>query len=387
MSSLIAHNQQNSLVTQRDITLLSPIVATYGSVENFCRVYSLSKHCPPHLEKKPVEIQLMIAYGLCFGLHPFAAIKNVMVLNNIPSLYGDAVTAMCHATRQLRKLQVSIKHTDNVIENLKINDKPAKNIIATCNIIREGVEEITTSFSLIEANEAGLLFAKDKNGKPYPKVVWHKYTTRMLSWRAKTYAIREAFPDKLVGLTTFEELIDYPDVNYDGEIVFNENGSARLVPTGSKTNRNNQAITRSPIGRKNHQQQPIQSQEEYVDGEIMENEAQKQGIECDENIDMYDDNSLSDEQHVDASNELKQQYEEKQKVNAEREKFKKQMDNGLAQFINSSLEEIEVKTTSQKYQDWTLRLQESFPDLFAEYNERLTNIIDEKMKLYHKDKS
>ena len=344
MNALIPQNQNNSLITQRDITLLSPVIATYGSIENFCKVYAQSEHCPTHLKNKPVEIQLMIAYGLCFGLAPFAAIKNVMVLNNIPSLYGDAVTAMCYATRQLRKLQVDIKYTDDEIPNLEINEKPAKNIIATCNIIREGIEEITTSFSLVEANEAGLLFSKDKYGKNYPKVVWHKYTTRMLAWRAKTYAIREAFPDKLVGLTTFEELIDYPDVNYDGEIVFNENGSARLAPSSNKTVRNTTSLPRKQVVNKN----------------ISHNNSNE---EC------------SDVDFIDV---METEVDDK-----ETQKFKKQIETVLNQFENSSAEQIEKRTEKESYQSWISKLQSFNQDLFDDYNQRLTSIIDDKMKEIH----
>ena len=344
MNALIPQNQNNSLITQRDITLLSPVIATYGSVENFCKVYSVSENCPNHLQNKPVEIQLMIAYGLCFGLAPFAAIKNVMVLNNIPSLYGDAVTAMCYATRQLRKLQVDIKHTDDDIPNLKINGKPAKNIIATCNIIREGIEEITTSFSLVEANEAGLLFSKDRSGREYPKAVWHKYTTRMLAWRAKTYAIREAFPDKLVGLTTFEELIDYPDVNYDGEIVFNENGSARLTPSSTKPIRKTTSLQRKQVVNKN----------------IIHNNSYE---EC------------SDVYFIDV---METEVDDK-----ETQKFKKQIETVLNQFENSSAKQIEKRTEKESYQSWISKLQEFNQDLFDDYNQRLTSIIDDKMKEIH----
>lgn len=351
MNALIPQNQNNSLITQRDITLLSPVIATYGSIENFCKVYAQSAHCPTHLQNKPVEIQLMIAYGLCFGLAPFAAIKNVMVLNNIPSLYGDAVTAMCYATRQLRKLQVDIKHTDDVIPNLEINGKPAKNIIATCNIIREGIEEITTSFSLIEANEAGLLFSKDRSGREYPKVVWHKYTTRMLAWRAKTYAIREAFPDKLVGLTTFEELIDYPDVNYDGEIIFNENGSARLAPSSNKPVRNTTSLPRKQVINKtnNHNNN---SNSEYIDVE---------------HVSDYAD-------FIDVMEEVDDK---------ETQKFKKQIETVLNQFENSSAEQIEKRTEKESYQSWISKLQSFNQDLFDDYNQRLTRIIDDKMKEIH----
>lgn len=331
--------------------LLLPIISTFGSVEKFCVRYSESKTCPSHLQNNPTEIQIMIAYGLSFGLNPFAAIKNVMVVDNIPSLYGDAVTAMCYATGQLEKLQVSIEETDEVLKGVLINGKEAKNIIARCVIKRRGVDEIHTSFSLKEAAEAELLFityTDKKTGQRVtrPKKIWHSYTTRMLSWRAKTYAIREAFPDKLVGLTTFEEVIDYPTVNQDREIIFNENGSARYVENKPAS----QASFLAP--RKAEVIDEVVTTAEVVESNSDASVCVTEGVENNK-----ESVTISDKE-LDA-------------LTAQSEK-------AIVSFINSPLDVIEKRIKSPKYIQWKEDLQKKAPEVYAGFIQSFNNVYASK---------
>lgn len=323
-------------IEKTQASLLTPILATYGSVDKFCVQYAQSSLCPEHLKNKPNEIQIMIAYGLSFGLSPFAAIKNVMVVDNIPTLYGDAVTAMCHATGQLEKLQVNIEETDEVLSGVLINNKEAKNIIARCVIKRRGIEEIHTSFSLKEAAEAGLLFITftDKVTKKLiirPKKIWHSYTTRMLSWRAKTYAIREAFPDKLVSLTTFEEVIDYPHVNPNREIIFNENGSARYVE-------NKTPSTTSFLASRN-----VEVVSEVADSP-KDNKIDSEASVC---VTEGVKNNLCSEKELDT--------------------FTEQSEKAIVSFLNSPLEAIEKRIKSVKYIQWSEELKKKAPEVYASY--------------------
>lgn len=365
----------SELITQQNRVLLSPIIATYGSVEAFCKKYADSEYCPPHLQTKASEIQLMIAYGLSFGLNPFGAIKNVMIVNNIPSLYGDAVTAMCYATKELRKLQVEIIETDEQLD-FEVNKKPAKNLIAKCYIRREGIEEITTSFSLKEAFEAGLLYgtARDKKtGKmyTYAKDVWHKYTTRMLSWRAKTYAIREAFPDKLVGLTTFEELIDYPEVDVGNNITFNENGSARFTDEylESQNPKNQPKKLTFKRDRANNNIQPNEIIHDIVDPL----DEPSNSVICDSDVnDEYLDSLVAMD-----NNQAPVVIPD----NSEYLSYKAQCDKAITLFLNSSLSQINTRCVSPKYNQWANDLKEKFPDLYEDYRTRFNEVYNNKREI------
>lgn len=365
----------SELITQQNRVLLSPIIATYGSVEAFCKKYATSEYCPPHLKQKAVEIQLMIAYGLSFGINPFGAIKNVMIVNNIPSLYGDAVTAMCYATRELRKLQVEIIETDENLD-FEVNNKRAKNLIAKCYIRREGVDEITTSFSLKEANEAALLYGigKDKKtGKPYKyaKDVWHKYTTRMLAWRAKTYAIREAFPDKLVGLTTFEEVIDYPGVDVGNNITFNENGSARFTDEylESQNPQNQPKKLTFKRDRSNNNIQPNEIIHDIV--EPLDEPSNSVIFDSDVNDEYLDSLVAMDNNQAPVV----------VPDNSEYLSYKAQCDKAITLFLNSSLSQINTRCVSPKYNQWANELKEKFPDLYEDYRTRFNDVYNNKREI------
>ena len=359
----------SELITQQNRVLLSPIIATYGSVAEFCKQYADSEYCPPHLKTKASEIQLMIAYGLSFGLNPFGAIKNVMIVNNIPSLYGDAVTAMCYATKELRKLQVEIIETDESLP-FEVNKKPAKNIIAKCYIRREGCEEITTSFSLKEAFEAGLLYG---TGQPYnyAKEVWHKYTTRMLSWRAKTYAIRDAFPDKLVGLTTFEEVIDYPDVDVGNNITFNENGSARF--TDEYLNSQNPKNQPKKLTFKRSRNSDTIQDNEIIPENLETLDEPSNSVICDSDVnDEYLDSlvAMDDNQTPVVIPD-----------DSEYLSYKAQCDKAITLFINSSLSQINTRCISPKYNEWANELKEKFPDLYEDYKTRFNEVYNKKREI------
>ncbi len=58
------------------------------------------------------------------------------------------------------------------------------------------------------AKRAGLWDKRGRNGAPGP---WQQYPDRMLQARARTFALRDVFPDVLMGLSaSVEELQDIP---------------------------------------------------------------------------------------------------------------------------------------------------------------------------------
>jgi hypothetical protein len=76
------------------------------------------------------------------------------------------------------------------------------NLTAVCEAKRRGYPAPTVvRFSVADAKKAGLW------GKSGP---WQSYGSRMLSLRARGFALRNAFADALRGLITAEEAQDYP---------------------------------------------------------------------------------------------------------------------------------------------------------------------------------
>ncbi len=126
---------------------------------------------------------ILLAAGFEAGLGFTATCKNVMLVNNKPSLWGDAALALVRRSR----LCCGVHETF---------DKG----VATCTCIRlleDGAREtVTRTFSEKDATVAGLW------GKPGP---WKQYPQRMLQMRARAFALRDAFPDLLMGLGVVEE--------------------------------------------------------------------------------------------------------------------------------------------------------------------------------------
>ena len=77
-------------------------------------------------------------------------------------------------------------------------------MVATCTIKRDVAGEIEVTertFSKEDAEKSNL----------WNRNVWKSYPKRMLQHRARGFAIRDAFPDAIKGIITYEELRDYPN--------------------------------------------------------------------------------------------------------------------------------------------------------------------------------
>lgn len=72
---------------------------------------------------------------------------------------------------------------------------------ASCRVKRVGEDEQTRTFSMSDAQQAGL------KGKQGP---WAQYPKRMRQMRARSFALRDVFPDVLRGMPMAEEVQDIP---------------------------------------------------------------------------------------------------------------------------------------------------------------------------------
>ena len=140
--------------------------------------------CPPSM-KTVSQIFLAAQYGMSLGFDPMQAIRSIAVINGTPSLYGDG----------LRALILSHPEYQDVEEKIVGDGDDMK---AVCTMTRKGHNPQTREFSMADAKRAGLL-GKDN---------WKNYPTRMLQWRAFTWAARDLFADRLRGIQSAEEMAD-----------------------------------------------------------------------------------------------------------------------------------------------------------------------------------
>ena len=144
-------------------------------------------------------IFIAIEMGLEVGLPPMAALQNIAVINGRPSIWGDAQLAVCRGTGEVEEFTEWYEQGGKKLARnpTTFGDDTA----AVCKVKRRGYEATETAFSVADAKVARLW------GKEGP---WSQYPGRMLRFRARSFALRDAFGDALKGLRAAEEVMDDP---------------------------------------------------------------------------------------------------------------------------------------------------------------------------------
>lgn len=148
----------------------------------FAEILSKSKLVPKDFEGNQGNILVAIQWGAELGLQPMQAMQNIAVINGRPSLWGDSVIALVKGSPLC----------EYVVE--EVTDKSA-----TCRVKRRGEPEQIRTFTAEDARTAGLW---NKQGP------WTNYPKRMMQMRARSWALRDVFPDVLRGMPVAEELMD-----------------------------------------------------------------------------------------------------------------------------------------------------------------------------------
>ncbi|WP_270830673.1 hypothetical protein [Aeromonas sp. QDB03] len=140
---------------------------------------------PKPYQGKAGDVLVACQWGSEIGLKPLQALQNIAVINNVPAVWGDALVALVRGS--------------GLCEYIK-QDWDAATKTAICSVKRRGEPEETRTFSEEDARLAGHL----------NKDTYKKNLQRMLSIRARAFALRDVFADVLKGLKVAEEVEDYP---------------------------------------------------------------------------------------------------------------------------------------------------------------------------------
>lgn len=140
---------------------------------------------PKDFKGKPSNIFVAVNWGIEIGLSPMQSLQSIAVINGRPSIWGDSALALVRGSGKLEY----IKETQTEHE-------------ATCIVKRKGEPEVTSTFSMQDAQKAGLV-----NRSP----VWKAYPKRMMQMRARSFALRDVFTDVLKGISIAEEVQDTVD--------------------------------------------------------------------------------------------------------------------------------------------------------------------------------
>jgi hypothetical protein len=165
------------------------------TLENAIRVSEIiasSSFCPTNMKGKPGDVLVCLQFGQELGLKPMASIQNIAVINGRPSIWGDAMLAVCQQSPDFEYIK---------------EDFDVETMTAYCTVKRKGHPEHTMDFSKQKAIKANLW------GKIGP---WSQYQERMLQMRARGFGLRDKFAKELRGIIIKEEAEDYPTerINY-----------------------------------------------------------------------------------------------------------------------------------------------------------------------------
>lgn len=156
---------------------------SFEDLYRFCVAVHKSQLAPSGFES-PEAIMVAVQHGLELGLPPLQALQSIAVINKRPCLWGDAALALAMSKPDFEDIE-------------EVSDANG----ATCTIKRKGRTPVTRTFTIADAAKAGL----DKKSGP-----WTQYPKRMLQLRARSWALRDSFPDALRGVSIREEQQDVP---------------------------------------------------------------------------------------------------------------------------------------------------------------------------------
>lgn len=195
--------KSTSLALQRSNMGFSLVLNTMDEALRFAEIAAKTDMVPESYKKKPYDVFIAIQMGAELGLPPILALQSIAVIKGQPSLWGDGLLAVVKS------------HPDciDIIEKREGNK-------ATCTVKRRNCEPVTREFTVEDATRAGLWGGRAKDQSKRGLSPWALYPYRMLQMRARSWALRDAFADVLMGFRTSDEAEDFVgDDPVQGEIV------------------------------------------------------------------------------------------------------------------------------------------------------------------------
>jgi hypothetical protein len=158
-----------------------------AEIKEFCAMVAKSNIVPKEYIGKPENVFVACIKGMDLGLKPLQALECIAVINGKTSLYGDAYLAIARGSGKLENYKEEIVGTGTSMK-------------AVVSVKRKGEDFITSEYTADDAKTAGLW------GKSGP---WSLHPKRMLTMKARNFALRAAFADVFLGMEySAEELME-----------------------------------------------------------------------------------------------------------------------------------------------------------------------------------
>jgi hypothetical protein len=192
-TEIVEHKPKAELIAGGKVAPIIPrTIDEVARIANAVMVAGLAPDSYRGTNERETASRIMVAImkGAEAGLAPMMSLANIAIINGRPCLYGDGAVALIQSSGKVEKWQEAYE-----------GEEGTDGYSALCTIWRRGQDvPYEGRFSLGDAKRARLL----------TKQPWIMYPSRMLMWRARTYAMRTGFADCLAGLSIAEEIQDLP---------------------------------------------------------------------------------------------------------------------------------------------------------------------------------
>jgi len=201
--------------TKSQVPIVDGIIkpADFDGMWRIATIYAQSGMVPKQYENKPAAIIVAGQFGAELGLSLMPALQNIAVINNNPTLWGDAMLGI---VRNSGTLEIFIEYYDGKPYDddytavciakragIGFEYKPEDTLNA---LRRKGI--FVNEYSVADAKKAGLWGGKGKEQWQKEQSSWATNPKRMLKMRARSFTLRDGWPDKLKGMHSAEEMAD-----------------------------------------------------------------------------------------------------------------------------------------------------------------------------------
>ena len=166
---------------------LLPAPTSFEDAMQLATTLAKSQLIPKQFQGRPHDIVVAMMWSHTLNIPIVQGLQHIAVVNGKPSIYGDGMLAVVMASGQMNGIKEELKGSGD-------------GLTAICQVTRKGIETpFIGTFSVEDAKRATLW---EKQGP------WKQYPKRMLKMRARAFALRDAFPDILSGISSGEEQED-----------------------------------------------------------------------------------------------------------------------------------------------------------------------------------
>jgi hypothetical protein len=159
---------------------------------------SSSDLVPKDYVGKPNNVFLAIQTGRSLGLDPFQSVKHLYTVNGRTSLFGDMMLGLAKGHDEYDDI---IEVFGEMVDAGK--DHGQLPSYARCTIKRKGKTDVVREYTLDDAKHNPNFNKFNKNFQTNQWTepgTWMRNGKRMMQMRARSFALRDSFPDKLSGV-------------------------------------------------------------------------------------------------------------------------------------------------------------------------------------------